>query len=136
MHRITRREFGGLALALGTQSTKLFGAADIGSTLRAGVQQRKIPAAVAMVGTANKITYSGAFGMRDSASGVAVAPDSIFSIASMTKAVTSAAAMQLVERGKMTLDEPAAKHLPELGKLQVLEGFDAAGKPLLRPAKK
>src|SRR5712692_6287819 len=54
----------------------------------------------------------------------------------MTKAVTSAAAMQLVERGKMTLDEPAAKHLPELGKLQVLDGFDAAGKPMLRPAKK
>jgi methyl acetate hydrolase len=89
-----------------------------------------------VAGTASAVTYSGAFGTRDAASNVAVAVDSIFSIASMTKAVTSAGAMQLVEQGKMTLDEPAAKHLPELGHLQVLEGFDAAGKPMLRPAVK
>ena len=89
-----------------------------------------------MAATADKITYSGAFGKRDSASGVDLKPDSIFAIASMTKAITTTAALQLVERGKLTLDEPAAKHLPELGKLNVLEGFDSAGKPILRPATK
>jgi CubicO group peptidase (beta-lactamase class C family) len=89
-----------------------------------------------MVASSDKILYSGAFGKRDAASGVAVQPDSIFQIASMTKAITSAAAMQLVERGKLKLDEPVARHLPELGKLDVLEGFDAAGKPVLRPARK
>src|SRR5262249_3699643 len=50
--------------------------------------------------------------------------------------VTSVAAMQLVEQGKLKLDEPAAKYLPELGHVEVLQGFDAAGKPVLRPATK
>src|SRR5450432_387559 len=53
----------------------------------------------------------------------------------MTKAVTTVAALQLVEQGKVTLDEPVSKHLPQLEKLDVLDGFDAAGKPILRPAK-
>ena len=70
----------------------------------------------------DSILYSGAFGKRDSASGVDVQPDSIFAIASMTKAITSVAAMQLVERGKLKLDEPVARHLPELGKLDVIAG--------------
>ncbi len=100
------------------------------------MQRRKIPAVAAMVATADKITYEGAFGKRDSASGVDLKTDSIFAIASMTKAITTAAALQLVEKGKLTLDEPAAKHLPELGKLNVLEGFDSTGKPILRPATK
>jgi methyl acetate hydrolase len=136
MQRITRRELGGLALAIGTQSSRLFAANNIDTVLRSGAQQRKIPAVAAVAGTASSTTYSGAFGTRDAASGVALAVDSIFAIASMTKAVTSAAAMQLVEQGKMTLDEPASKHVPELGMLQVLDGFDSAGKPMLRPAVK
>jgi len=115
MHRITRRQFGGLALALGAHSSRLFAANGVDDVLRSGREQRKIPAVVAMTGTADRITYSGAFGTRDAESGMKVGEDSIFAIASMTKAVTSAAAMQLVERGKMTLDEPASKHLPELG---------------------
>jgi methyl acetate hydrolase len=136
----TRREISALTLALGTQPFKLFaasnGANNIDAVLRTGIQQRKIPCVTAVAGTASAVTYSGAFGTRDAASGVAVTVDSIFSIASMTKAITSAGAMQLVEQGKMTLDEPASKHLPELGMLQVLDGFDASGKPMLRPAVK
>ena len=62
--------------------------------------------------------------------------DSVFWIASMTKAVTSAAGMQLVEQGKLSLDEPIGKLLPDLAAPQVLEGFDANGEPKLRPAKK
>ncbi len=53
----------------------------------------------------------------------------------MTKAITTTAAMQLVEQGKITLDEPVSKYLPQLAKLDVLEGFDGNGKPMLRPAK-
>ena len=61
--------------------------------------------------------------------------DSVFRIASMTKAITAAAAMQLVEQGKLSLDEPIGKMLPDLAEPQVLEGFDANGEPKLRPAK-
>lgn len=62
--------------------------------------------------------------------------DSIFRIASMTKPITSAAVMQLVESGRVKLDEPAATYLPELSHVQVLEGFDAStGKAKLRPPK-
>jgi CubicO group peptidase (beta-lactamase class C family) len=136
MSIISRREFGGAVLALGAGARKLWSASGLDETLRDSMQRRKIPAVAAMVATADKTTYSGAFGKRDSASGVNLQPDSIFAIASMTKAITSTAALQLVERGKLTLDEPAAKHLPELGKLNVLQGFDSAGKPILRPATK
>jgi methyl acetate hydrolase len=60
----------------------------------------------------------------------------VFWIASMTKAITAAAGMQLVEQGKLSLDEPIGKVLPDLVTPQVLEGFDAKGEPKLRPAKK
>ncbi len=106
----------------------------IDEVLRGGIGRRKIPAVVAMFASNKKTLYSGAFGARD-ASGVPVRMDSIFAIASMTKAVTTVAALQLVDEGKLSLDEPVAKFLPKLVNLDVLEGFDAAGKPSLRPAK-
>jgi methyl acetate hydrolase len=59
--------------------------------------------------------------------------DAVFRIASMTKVVTSVAAMQLVERGRLGLDDPVARHLPEFGRLPVLTGFDDVGRPVLRP---
>jgi len=62
--------------------------------------------------------------------------DTVFAIASMTKLLTSVAAMQLVERGKLTLDEPAARIDPTLESPQVLDGFDARGTPQLRTARK
>jgi methyl acetate hydrolase len=114
----------------------LLGAAGIGDTLRDGLERRKIPAAAAMVATLEKTVYAGALGKRDATSSVEVKTDSIFRIASMTKAITTTAAMQLVEQGKLHLDRPVAEHLPELSKLDVLEGFDAAGKPILRPSRK
>ncbi len=86
--------------------------APLDDVLRAAVEQRRVPAVVAMVATADGVAYQGAFG---------VGKDGIFSIASMTKPVTSVAAMQLVEAGKVKLDEPAATYLPELGAVQVLE---------------
>src|SRR5579863_9868563 len=139
MPEISRREFGSAALLLGAATRSVWGAgtAGIDQTLRASLKTHKIPACVAMAATADKTTYSGAFGKRDSASGVDVNADSIFVIASMTKPVTSVAAMQLVEQGKLKLDEPASTYIKELGSLQVLHGFDSSsGKPILKPATK
>lgn len=76
-----------------------------------------------------------AAGVRDVSTGAAMLPDSVVWIASMTKAITAAAAMQQVEQGKLALDAPIAAVLPQLRELKVLEGFDADGKPALRPAR-
>jgi methyl acetate hydrolase len=95
-----------------------------------------VPGVVAIAGTANGPVYGGAFGKRAVPSGPAMTQDTVFWIASMTKAITSTAAMQLVEEGKLALDEPVANVLPELAAPQVLEGFDPAGAPRLRPAKR
>src|ERR1700677_581924 len=139
MRQINRREFSGLLAALGAQAEKLYGAAGgnakVDDTLRSGIATRKIPAAVGMAATEDKVLYTGAFGTRDS-SGVPVTADSIFAIASMTKAITTVAALQLVELGKVKLEEPVSLHLPQLAKLEVLDGFDpGTGKPRLRPAR-
>jgi methyl acetate hydrolase len=139
MPEISRRQFSAALLALSAQPRSLWGAntAGIDQTLRASLQQHKIPMAVAMACTSSKTTYSGAFGKRDRASGVDVTLDSLFGIASMTKPITSVAAMQLVEQGKLKLDEPASTYIKELGSLQVLQGFDSkTGKPILKPATK
>jgi methyl acetate hydrolase len=63
-------------------------------------------------------------------------PDTVVWIASMTKAITAAAAMQLVERGKLALDAPASAVVPELDAAKVLDSFDAAGQPRLRAPKR
>ena len=141
MASITRRQFGSLAAVLAAPARKLFAATNLDhpgldQTIRGSMTRRKIPCVVAMVATPDKITYMGAFGKRDSASGIEVKLDSIFFIASMTKAVTTTAAMQLVEQGKVKLHEPVSKYLPQLAKLDVLTGFDSAGKPILRPSTK
>src|SRR5580704_15962409 len=115
MDTFTRRKFGTVMLALRSQARKLKASSTgIDETLRAGIAGRKIPAVAAMAATATQTFYAGAFGKRDGSSGIDAKPDSIFSIASMTKAIAATAAMQLVERGKLHLDEPASKHLPEL----------------------
>ena len=134
---ITRRDFGAIAFALGAQARGLTAASkattSLDDLLRTGIERRKIPAVAAMVATADKITYQGAFGKRDViASGARATPDSIFAIASMTKAITSTAALQLVDQGKLKLNDPVSKHIPEFAKLEVLEGFDKSGKPNLR----
>jgi CubicO group peptidase (beta-lactamase class C family) len=134
MFTLSRRDFGRIMLALGAQARKLGASpASIDETLRTGIARRNIPAVAAMAATATQTFYAGAFGKRDGSSRLDVKPDSIFSIASMTKAITSTAAMQMVERKKLQLDEPASRHLPELAMAQVLHGYDASGKPVLRP---
>ncbi len=102
--------------------------------LQHSMERHAIPCVTATVASSREILYQGAFGTRDAASGQAVQIDSIFRIASMTKAITSVAALQLVEKKKFSLDEPAEKYLPELSGKQVLAGFDpASGRARLRP---
>ena len=77
---------------------------------------------VAMAANSEGVIYQGAFGKQDRAANVDMAPDSVFRIASMTNAVTSVAAMQLVEEGALQLDEPVSTYIPDFAP-QVLEGF-------------
>src|SRR6201996_8358448 len=109
--------------------------AQIDQILRQKCDAKEIPGVVAIAATGKDVIYQSAFGKRDLGKDDAMTTDSVFWIASMTKAVTGAAAMQLVEQGKLSLEEPVAKVLPELAAPQVLEGFDANGEPRLRPAK-
>ena len=80
--------------------------------------------------------FEGAFGVRDLDAGGAMGLDTVFRIASMTKAITSVAAMQLVEQGRLGLNDPVPTIDPALNAPLVLDGFDAAGQPRLRPAKR
>ena len=112
------------------------GAAGIDQALTEAVKSGKIPGIVALAANDKGTIYSGAFGVRNLAQPQPMTVDSVFWIASMTKAVTTVAAMQMVEQGKLKLDQPASDILPDLASAQVLEGFDAAGAPQLRPAKR
>lgn len=131
---MTRRRFGSTLAAIASQAPQLCAAPSVADVLHSGVTQRKIPAAVGVFADANKTLYAGAFGSRD-ASGFPLTADCIFGIASMTKAVTTVAAMQLVEEGKIQLEEPVARILPELAAAKVLDGYDSSGKPALHAVK-
>jgi len=111
--------------------------AAIDKVLADAVARGDIPGVVAMVTDRRGIVYEGAFGVADAASGRPMSVDTIFRIASMTKPVTSLAVMQLVEQGRLSLDDPAEKYLPQLANLKVFETFDAkTGEYTLRPAKR
>src|SRR5450432_2619304 len=115
MGHIDRRDFLAAGIAAASSLNHLLaasGSSAVDETLRAGIVRRKIPAVVGMVASGDKTLYAGAFGQRDS-SGMPVHVDSIFGIMSMTKAVTTVAALQLVEQGKVDLDEPVSGRLPQ-----------------------
>jgi methyl acetate hydrolase len=80
--------------------------------------------------------YEGGCGERVLGAGIPMTPDTVGWIASMTKALTGTAAMQLVERGRSELDRPAADWVPQLGETRVLDGFDDSGAPVLRPPRR
>ncbi len=111
------------------------GSAAIDSGLREAIERKDVPGVVALVTNRERVLYQGAFGVADVATGRALATDSLFRTASMTKPITSVALMQLVEQGRLGLDDPAEKYLPELKDLKVIEKFDATtGAYQLRPA--
>ena len=109
---------------------------EIDAALQAKVGAREIPGVVAMAANETSVVYQGAFGPRNMVSATPMSSDTIFRIASMVKLLTSVAALQLVEQGKLRLDEPAANIDPTLAASVVLTGFDAKGIPQLRPAQK
>lgn len=107
-------------------------ASRVDTILRESVDQGAVPGVTAIVTTSGGDLHVASFGERATGTGNAMTPDTVFWIASMTKAVTAACAMQLVERGRLSLDAPAATVLPELETIRVLEGFAADGAPVLR----
>jgi len=106
------------------------------STFSQAVTAKKIPGVVAIAATDKGVIYEGAFGQREIGKSAPMTLDTVVWIASMTKAITAAAVMQLVERGKLALDRPATEVVPALSAARVLEGFDEAGKPRLRAPKR
>ncbi|CAN5675906.1 serine hydrolase domain-containing protein [soil metagenome] len=104
--------------------------------LEDSVSKGEVPGVVAVATDAKGTTYEGGFGMRVLGEAAEMTPDTVVWMASMTKAITGAAAMQQVERGKIGLDAPAKDVIPYLGEVEVLEGFDAAGKPRTRKPKR
>ena len=108
----------------------------IDETFRQAVAAGDVPGVVAMAADDHGVIYEGAFGTRDLAGGTAMTRDTVFRIASMTKTLTSVAALQLVEQGILALDAPVPDIDPALSAPLVLEGFDAANAPILRPARR
>lgn len=106
----------------------------IDGALRQAVGNGTVAGVVAMATTPHGVVYEGAAGTANQRIGAAITPDSVFWLLSMTKAITAVACMQLIERGKLRLEQPASDILPALKAPQILEGFDTAGQPRLRPA--
>jgi CubicO group peptidase (beta-lactamase class C family) len=110
-------------------------ASDIDRVLDHAVRSGRVPGIVALAADRNGTFYQGTFGKRGLDEDASMTADTVFRIASMTKAVTGVAAMQCVERGMLALDQPAGEIMPELAEPLVIEGFDARGEPKLRPAR-
>ncbi|MGF6311399.1 methyl acetate hydrolase [Bradyrhizobium sp. i1.8.4] len=96
----------------------------------------RVPGVVAMVTDRHRNIYEGAAGKRRLDQAADMTTDSVFAIFSTTKAITGTAVLQLVEEGKLDLDAPAKTYAPDIGKLQVIEGFDEEGEPRLRAPKR
>jgi CubicO group peptidase (beta-lactamase class C family) len=102
--------------SLGFSTTRL---ARIPSWYQAHVEAGHLPGAVVAIARNGKLAYLKAIGFQDRAKTIPMNPDAIFWIASMTKPVTSVAAMMLVEEGKLDLDAPVSRYLPDLRDMQV-----------------
>ncbi|HVV43416.1 MAG TPA: serine hydrolase domain-containing protein [Nitrobacter sp.] len=91
------------------------------------IQQAKIPGAVLVIRQHGKPVYERYFGVRDIATGQPMTPNTIFRIFSMTKPITSVAAMMLIDEGKLKLDDPLSKYIPSFANVKVGVEKDAAG---------
>lgn len=94
----------------------------IGPAMEAAVAGKEAAGIVTLVMKEGKVVHHEAVGMADVAGGKAMTKDAVFWIASMTKSINGTALMMLVEEGKVTLDEPAAKWLPGLAKVKMKDG--------------
>jgi CubicO group peptidase (beta-lactamase class C family) len=111
------------------------GSAAIGTFLESAIARGDVPGVVVLVTGPDRILYHEAFGKMNVAQGVDMKKDTIFNIASMTKAITSAGVMMLIDEGKLSLDDDVAKYLPEFKSPKVISKVDvAAGTYETRPA--
>lgn len=99
----------------------------IDSAINAEIEIGGIAGAVALILRNGDVVYHKSFGLADIESKVPMRTDSIFRIASMTKAITSVAAMVLYEQGHFQLNDPVAKYLPEFAQMSVISGVDEEG---------
>lgn len=107
------------------------GLATIDELLERACVEGVVPGVVAMVADRDAVVYEGAAGRLRIGDGAPATTDTMFRIASMTKALTSVAVLQLVEQGRLALDQTVASVIPAFGALQLLEGFDG-DEPRLR----
>ncbi len=96
----------------------------------------RVPGVVALATNREGNIYEGAAGLRSLGNGQAMTTDTVCAIFSTTKALAGTACLQLVEDGRLDLDAPAKNYAPDIGGIQVLDGFDADGDPILRPPKR
>jgi len=96
--------------------------ATIAERMREQIDKHEITGAVTLVVNKQRVTRVDAVGHADSMGKVAMRPDSIFWIASMTKPITAAAILMLQESGKLSIDDPAAKYIPEFANLKTKDG--------------
>jgi methyl acetate hydrolase len=108
----------------------------IETRLQQAVADKTVAGVVAIAVDRKHVLYRGAFGVADVTTSRPLEPHALFRIASMTKAITSTAAMQLVDAGKFGLDDPVAKYLPALAEPMVIELPEVEGDYRLRPARR
>lgn len=107
---------------------------EIAQYLEQAVETTKIPGLVALAVDKDGVLFEYAYGMQDVAGGKRMQTDTIFRIASMTKPVAATAIMMLVEEGKLSLDDPITKYMPEFAERGVIENFNASnGRYTTRP---
>lgn len=100
--------------------------------INAQVATGQIPGAIVLIQRHGKPVYFKCFGKRDVNAGIDMTPDAIFPIHSVTKTITSVAAMMLVDRGKIALDDPVSKYIPSFAGIKVgVERKDDAGRTVL-----
>src|SRR3954471_3051812 len=105
----------------------------IGEALRRDIDAGQLPGAVIGIMRAGQLAHLEAVGHRDPATREPLKTDAVFSIASMTKAMTSTAIMSLVEEGRILLGDPVSKYLPPLAELKVAEPSGATRAPKQLP---
>jgi len=108
---------------------------EIDALLKAATERGDVPGVIAMATDGVDTIYEGAFGMRELGGTRPMQVDTVCWIHSMTKAISGACLMQLVEQGRIGLDDDCGRWVPALAEPKVLEGFDGAGQPKLRPAR-
>ncbi|MBD3110462.1 beta-lactamase family protein [Bacillus sp. AGMB 02131] len=108
--------------------------AELDFILQKSIADMGIPSVVAIVANKEEILYEESFGQIGKGSRQPISMDTVFWIASMTKVITTTAALQLVERGLLQLHEPVSKVLPDINRIPVLAGFDEDGNAILRKA--